>query len=60
VSQLLIFHQVRDIAGNVDFGYLTVTINGVTEPPVATDNTNNVTVGTSPVATGMLYLMIQV
>ncbi|WP_417979574.1 beta strand repeat-containing protein, partial [Flavobacterium sp. GSP14] len=48
----IISYQVRDIAGNVDFGYLTVTINGVTEPPVATDNTNNVTVGSSPVATG--------
>ncbi|WP_158634592.1 beta strand repeat-containing protein, partial [Flavobacterium tiangeerense] len=48
----IISYQIRDIAGNVDFGYLTVTINGVTEPPVATDNTNNVTVGTSTVATG--------
>ncbi|MFN7100110.1 MAG: beta strand repeat-containing protein, partial [Flavobacterium sp.] len=48
----IISYQVTDNVGNFDFGYLTVTINGVTEPPVATDNTNNITVGTSTVATG--------
>ena len=48
----IISYKVTDIVGNFDFGYLTVTINGVTEPPVATNNTNNVTVGTSTVATG--------
>ncbi|MEM0578265.1 beta strand repeat-containing protein, partial [Flavobacterium polysaccharolyticum] len=48
----IISYQVTDNVGNFDFGYLTVTINGVTEPPVATNNTNTVTVGTSTVATG--------
>jgi VCBS repeat-containing protein len=48
----IISYKVTDNVGNFDFGYLTVTINGVTEPPVATNNTNNVTVGTITVATG--------
>ncbi|WP_159779080.1 VCBS domain-containing protein, partial [Flavobacterium sp. 9AF] len=48
----IIAYKVRDNVGNFDYGYLTVTINGVTEPPIATDNTNSVTVGTNTTATG--------
>jgi hypothetical protein len=40
---LILFYQVTDNVGNLDLWLLTVTINGVTEPPVATNNTNNVT-----------------
>ena len=48
----IIAYRVRDIVGNYDFGYLTITINGVTEPPVANDNTNTLTVGGTTIATG--------
>ena len=52
----VIAYRVNDNAGNFDYGYLTVTINGFTEPPVATDNTNTVTVNVAPTATGnVLY-----
>ena len=42
----VISYRVSDLAGSVDFGYLTITINGVDELPVATDNLNSITVGT--------------
>ena len=35
-------YTITDNDGNEDYGYLTVTINGVDELPVATDNTNTV------------------
>ncbi|MEL6811713.1 MAG: VCBS domain-containing protein, partial [Bacteroidota bacterium] len=48
----IISYGVQDLNGNVDFGFITMTINGVDELPVATDNTNMVTVGSSPSASG--------
>ncbi|WP_428224585.1 gliding motility-associated C-terminal domain-containing protein [Flavobacterium sp.] len=52
VLQDIIAYRVDDNVGNLDYGYLTITINGVTELPVATNNTNNVTVNLAPTATG--------
>ncbi|MDC8005776.1 VCBS domain-containing protein, partial [Aureisphaera galaxeae] len=48
----IISYGVQDVLGFTDFGFITITINGVDELPVATDNTNAVTVGTSPTANG--------
>ncbi|WP_299249768.1 VCBS domain-containing protein, partial [uncultured Aquimarina sp.] len=48
----IISYAIQDINGNIDFGYVTITINGVDELPVATNNTNSVTVGSAPTATG--------
>ena len=39
----IIAYQVVDLVGNIDYGYLTVTINGVDDLPVATDNNIAVT-----------------
>ncbi|AUC75560.1 carboxypeptidase regulatory-like domain-containing protein [Olleya sp. Bg11-27] len=48
----VISYTVTDLNGNVDFGYLTITINGVDELPVATDNLNTVAVNTAITASG--------
>ncbi|NJM80756.1 MAG: hypothetical protein HC854_16180 [Flavobacterium sp.] len=48
----VISYEVTDLSGNTDFGYLTITINGVDELPIATDNLNSVTPVTSNVANG--------
>ncbi|MEF3079945.1 DUF7507 domain-containing protein, partial [Winogradskyella poriferorum] len=48
----VISYAVTDDLGFIDYGYITITINGVTEPPVATDNNNSVTVGSMPSANG--------
>ncbi|MFY7711275.1 beta strand repeat-containing protein, partial [Tenacibaculum sp. MEBiC07804] len=48
----IISYAVQDINGNTDYGFIVITINGVDELPVATDNTNEVTVSTSPSASG--------
>ncbi|MDY8138915.1 DUF6923 family protein, partial [Aquimarina sp. 2201CG5-10] len=50
----IISYAIQDIAGNTDYGFITITINGVDELPVATDNANNVTVNTNPTATGSI------
>ena len=39
---------------NPDYGYLTITINGINDPPVAYDNVNAVTPTSAPTATGNL------
>ncbi|ARN71811.1 hypothetical protein BST91_09195 [Nonlabens tegetincola] len=48
----IIAYRAADGLGFSDTGFITVTINGVTEPPVATDNANSVIIGSSPTATG--------
>ncbi|WP_299769194.1 VCBS domain-containing protein [uncultured Dokdonia sp.] len=48
----IISYTVQDLNGNQDFGFVTVTINGVDELPVATNNTNSVTVGGTTTVTG--------
>jgi len=48
----IISYRVRDVLGGFDFGYITVTVNGVTELPNAIDNSNTVTVTSSPSASG--------
>ncbi|WP_299679053.1 VCBS domain-containing protein, partial [uncultured Dokdonia sp.] len=50
--QDIISYTVQDLNGNQDFGFVTVTINGVDDLPVATDNTNAVTVGGTTVVSG--------
>ncbi|MFC4635041.1 beta strand repeat-containing protein, partial [Dokdonia ponticola] len=45
-------YTITDLNGNLDFGYLTITINGVDELPVATDNTNIVTLSASNTTDG--------
>ena len=34
----IVAYQVVDLVGNIDYGYLTMTINGVDDLPVATDD----------------------
>ncbi|WP_157510437.1 beta strand repeat-containing protein, partial [Flavobacterium frigidarium] len=48
----VISYEVTDVAGNIDFGYLTITITGVDEPPVATDNLKTITLGIDNVTNG--------
>ncbi|AWG21142.1 hypothetical protein FFWV33_06140 [Flavobacterium faecale] len=48
----VISYEVTDLSGSVDYGYLTVTITGVDEPPVATDNLKTIKVGTTNTAIG--------
>ncbi len=48
----IISYTIEDLNGNQDFGFLTITINGVDELPNATDNTNTVTVGTANSTSG--------
>ncbi|MEP0388668.1 MAG: VCBS domain-containing protein, partial [Dokdonia sp.] len=50
--QDIISYTVQDLNGNQDFGFITITINGVDDLPVATDNTNSVTVGGTTVVNG--------
>ncbi|WP_371396900.1 Ig-like domain-containing protein [Fretibacter rubidus] len=48
----IIAYTVVDSLGNADTAFLTVTINGVDEVPIATDNTNSVTHVDAPITTG--------
>ena len=48
----IIAYTVVDPDGNADTAFLTVTINGVDELPIATDNTNSVTHVDDPITTG--------
>ncbi len=48
----IISYAIIDDLGFEDFGFITVTINGVTELPIATDNTNTVMVGGTTVVNG--------
>ncbi|MEQ1710908.1 MAG: tandem-95 repeat protein, partial [Hyphomicrobium sp.] len=48
----IIAYTVRDNLGGVDYAYLTVTIRGVSEAPVAYDNYNSVTPVSAPSASG--------
>ncbi len=48
----IIAYTVVDPDGNADTAFLTVTINGVDEAPIATDNTNTVTHVDDPITTG--------
>ena len=50
--QDVIAFGVADAAGNVDTGFLVITVNGVDDPPVATDNRNDVRPVEAPTATG--------
>ncbi|WP_188112268.1 VCBS domain-containing protein, partial [Aquimarina sp. RZ0] len=50
----IISYGVEDLNGNIDYGFITITIDGVDELPVATDNQNSVTVVTNPTATGSI------
>ena len=48
----VISYTVTDDLGYVDYGYITITINGVTEPPVATDNNVDVILVTKQSVSG--------
>ncbi|WP_188476220.1 gliding motility-associated C-terminal domain-containing protein [Dokdonia pacifica] len=48
----IISYTIEDLNGNQDFGFITVTINGVDDLPVATNNINSVTVGGTTVVNG--------
>ncbi|MCK8523550.1 VCBS domain-containing protein, partial [Aquimarina sp. D1M17] len=48
----IIAYTVEDLTGRIDYGILTITINGVDDPPVAVDDNNSVSVGVVNTATG--------
>ncbi len=48
----IIAYTVEDSSGAFDYGILTITINGVDDPPVAVDDNNSVSVGVVNTATG--------
>ncbi|SEM24232.1 VCBS repeat-containing protein, partial [Aquimarina amphilecti] len=50
----IVAYTVEDLEGNFDYGILTITINGVDDPPTAVDDTNSVTVCVSNTATSNL------
>ncbi|WP_035085725.1 beta strand repeat-containing protein, partial [Aquimarina latercula] len=50
----IIAYTVEDSTGAFDYGILTITINGVDDPPVAVDDFNSVTVGVTNTATSNL------
>ncbi|WP_344929401.1 DUF7507 domain-containing protein, partial [Aquimarina addita] len=45
-------YTVSDTNGNIDYGILTITINGIDDLPVAVDDEDDVTVRTNNTATG--------
>ena len=51
----IISYGVVDAAGNIDYGFITITIDGVDESPIATDNANNITVGASAAEGNVLF-----
>ncbi|RKM87756.1 DUF11 domain-containing protein, partial [Aquimarina sp. BL5] len=48
----IISYTVEDDDGMFDYGILTITINGVDDPPLAIDDVNSVTVNINNTATG--------
>ncbi len=48
----IIAYSMRNTAGEIDHGYLTVRINGVTDPLIAYDNSGSVTAGGTLVRSG--------
>ncbi|WP_159092146.1 VCBS domain-containing protein, partial [Aquimarina sp. Aq107] len=50
----IVAYTVEDLDGNFDYGILSITINGVDDPPVAVDDFNSVTVGVTNTVTSNL------
>ncbi|RKM91141.1 VCBS domain-containing protein, partial [Aquimarina sp. AD10] len=48
----IIAYTVEDLTGRIDYGILTITIDGVDDPPIAINDANNVSVGVVNTATG--------
>ncbi|WP_299189428.1 S-layer family protein, partial [uncultured Aquimarina sp.] len=48
----IIAYTVEDTTGAFDYGILTITINGVDDPPIAQDDFNSVTVGVNNIVGG--------
>ncbi|WP_430908148.1 beta strand repeat-containing protein, partial [Maribacter sp. 2-571] len=51
----IISYGIQDANGNIDYGYVSITINGVDELPIATDNTNTVTVWGSAATGNVIF-----
>ncbi|WP_343914175.1 VCBS domain-containing protein, partial [Aquimarina litoralis] len=50
----IVAYTVEDLDGNFDYGILTITINGVDDPPTAVDDVNSVTVNVQNTASSNL------
>ncbi|WP_299899319.1 VCBS domain-containing protein, partial [uncultured Aquimarina sp.] len=50
----IVAYTVEDLQGNFDYGILTITINGVDDPPTAVDDVNSVTVNVQNTASSNL------
>ncbi|MGO4921229.1 beta strand repeat-containing protein, partial [Maribacter spongiicola] len=58
--QDIVSYTIEDAGGFIDYGILTITINGVDEMPVALDNTDDITVLTETNASGNIITDIGV
>ena len=58
--QDIVSYTIEDAAGIIDYGILTITINGVDDAPVALDNTNQIDVVTEANVSGNIITDIGV